>query len=188
MTGKRPSGSAPERVNSSVWHTPLALISTRTSPSLGPARSTVTISSGLPAAYAIAAFAFMVDPTSKISIGSLPRAANVPRTITRRNSNAVRIRPSGSYASHSIAEQLNLGHWSAPVTSAPLIDPSSSEELRRSAEPDCRAARRAVRRQPQAGAAEIGVRVVTGKIYAVGKPLIQGCASRGIAQRAGGPQ
>jgi hypothetical protein len=32
-----------------VWHTPLALISTITSPAFGPARSTVSITSGLPA-------------------------------------------------------------------------------------------------------------------------------------------
>ena len=57
-----PPGSAPERVNSSVWQTPLALISTSTSPALGPARSSVTTSSGLPAAYAIAALVFMPVP------------------------------------------------------------------------------------------------------------------------------
>ena len=49
IAGNRPSGSAPERVNSSVWHTPLALISTITSPAFGPSRSTVSITSGLPA-------------------------------------------------------------------------------------------------------------------------------------------
>src|SRR5882672_7611718 len=62
ITGNRPSGSAPERVNSSVWHTPEALISTSTSPAFGPARSTVTISSGLPAASASAARVFMRNP------------------------------------------------------------------------------------------------------------------------------
>src|ERR1700722_3535133 len=164
MTGKRPSGSAPEHVNSSVWHTPLALISTRTSPSLGPARSTVTISSGLPAAYAIAAFAFMVDPTSKVSIGSLPRAGNVPRTITRRNSNAVHIRPSGSFASHWIRKQLSLGRWSPPATRAQSSDPPGR---RSSAEP---ATLRTTRRSAQAGALEIGDRVITGNLYVVGTP------------------
>ncbi len=34
ITGNSPSGSAPERVNSSVWQTPVALISTSTSPAL----------------------------------------------------------------------------------------------------------------------------------------------------------
>src|SRR5215469_16744341 len=62
ITGKSPSGSAPERVNSSVWHTPLARISTSTSPALGPPRSAVTTSSGFPAAYAIAALVFMPFP------------------------------------------------------------------------------------------------------------------------------
>src|SRR3974390_1144135 len=59
ITGNRPSGSAPERVNSSVWHTPEARIPTMTPPASGPSRSTVTTSSGLPAAYEIAAFDFM---------------------------------------------------------------------------------------------------------------------------------
>src|SRR5450631_520537 len=61
ITGNSPSGSAPERVNSSVWQMPVALISIKTSPARGPARSTVTISSGLPAAYAMAALVFMND-------------------------------------------------------------------------------------------------------------------------------
>ena len=49
ITGNSPSGSAPERVNSSVWQMPVALISTSTSPAFGPSRSTVSITSGLPA-------------------------------------------------------------------------------------------------------------------------------------------
>jgi hypothetical protein len=32
---EQPSGSAPERVNSSVWQMPVALISTSTSPAFG---------------------------------------------------------------------------------------------------------------------------------------------------------
>src|SRR5690606_15468166 len=59
MEGKSPSGSAPERVKSSVWQRPVALISMRTSPALGSSRSTSTISSGLPAAKATAARVFM---------------------------------------------------------------------------------------------------------------------------------
>ena len=35
IAGNRPSGSAPERVNSSVWQMPVALISTSTSPAFG---------------------------------------------------------------------------------------------------------------------------------------------------------
>src|SRR5258705_780939 len=36
IAGNNPSGSAPDSVNSSVWQTPVALISTSTSPSRGP--------------------------------------------------------------------------------------------------------------------------------------------------------
>src|SRR5262249_55465471 len=62
IAGNRPSGSAPERVNSSVWQTPVALISTITSPSRGPPRWTVEISSGLPADVATAARTSMAIP------------------------------------------------------------------------------------------------------------------------------
>src|SRR5262249_53701877 len=47
MAGKSPSGSAPDKVNSSVWQMPVALISTRTSPARGPSSCTVVTSSGL---------------------------------------------------------------------------------------------------------------------------------------------
>ena len=60
IAGKRPSGSAPDSVNSSVWQMPVALISTSTSPALGPSRSTSMISSGFPAATATAARVFMI--------------------------------------------------------------------------------------------------------------------------------
>ena len=60
MAGNSPSGSAPDRVKSSVWQMPVALISIRTSPALGPSRSTSTISSGLPASKATAARVFMM--------------------------------------------------------------------------------------------------------------------------------
>src|SRR5690606_27331778 len=60
MAGKIPSGSAPDSVNSSVWQIPVALISTSTSPALGPSRSTSTISSGFPASNATAAWVFIV--------------------------------------------------------------------------------------------------------------------------------
>src|SRR6185312_1347032 len=78
ITGKSPSGSAPERVNSSVWQTPLALISTRTSPALGPSRSTVTISSGLPAAYAMAALVFMYILSDSVRSDAWSLAADGP--------------------------------------------------------------------------------------------------------------
>src|SRR3569833_3873620 len=65
ITGNKPSGSAPERVNSSVWQTPEALISIRTSPALGPSRSTSSITRGCPAAYATAALVFIDETTPK---------------------------------------------------------------------------------------------------------------------------
>src|ERR1035441_7467730 len=55
MHGNSPSGSAPESVYLSVWQIPVALISTNTSPALGPASCTVSIVSGWPASKAIAA-------------------------------------------------------------------------------------------------------------------------------------
>src|SRR5262245_22822228 len=61
IAGNTPSGSAPDRVNSSVWQMPVALISTRTSPAFGPSKSTSWISSGFPAATATAARTFMVQ-------------------------------------------------------------------------------------------------------------------------------
>src|SRR5512133_2582526 len=60
MEGNSPSGSAPERVYSSVWQMPVALISTSTSPRRGPSRSTVAMVSGSPARNATAALVFMV--------------------------------------------------------------------------------------------------------------------------------
>src|ERR1700734_3381152 len=69
MAGKRPSGSLPDSVNASVWQTPVALISTSTSPSLGPSTSTVSMVSGSPARRATAARAFMVRTSLA---GSMP--------------------------------------------------------------------------------------------------------------------
>src|SRR5262245_33937317 len=63
IAGNRPSGSAPERVNSSVWQIPVALISTSTSPAFGPSRRTFSIVSGAPALCATAA------RTSKLACG-----------------------------------------------------------------------------------------------------------------------
>src|SRR5262245_27430727 len=66
IAGNRPSGSAPERVNSSVWHTPVALISTSTSPAFGPSSVTVVTSSGLPFSNATAArTSIAVSPWSR---------------------------------------------------------------------------------------------------------------------------
>src|SRR5580765_6448793 len=61
ITGNSPSGSAPERVNSSVWQTPVALISTSTSPAFGPSSSTSSTTSGFPTSQATAARVF-IDP------------------------------------------------------------------------------------------------------------------------------
>src|SRR6185437_16589283 len=55
MAGKSPSGSAPDSVYLSVWHIPVAFSSTRTSPARGPASCTVSMVSGAPALWAMAA-------------------------------------------------------------------------------------------------------------------------------------
>src|SRR4029453_6676525 len=59
IAGNSPSGSAPDRVNSSVWQMPVAMISTSTSPPRGPSRSTVATASGSPALCATAARTFI---------------------------------------------------------------------------------------------------------------------------------
>ena len=53
------SGSSPDSVKASVWQTPVALISTMTSPTAGPPTSTSAISRGLPASNATAARLFI---------------------------------------------------------------------------------------------------------------------------------
>src|SRR5690606_8922815 len=55
IAGKSPSGSAPERVYSSVWQMPVAFTSTSTSKARGPSSWTVSTDSGWPASHAIAA-------------------------------------------------------------------------------------------------------------------------------------
>src|ERR1700736_686147 len=75
ITGKRPSGSPPERVNSSVWQTPDALISTSTSPNFGPSRSTISISRFFPASKQTAAFVFTLR---SLNSWPKPRAARMP--------------------------------------------------------------------------------------------------------------
>src|SRR4029079_16591671 len=81
IAGNKPSGSAPERVNSSVWQMPVALISTSTSPAFGPSRRTVSTTSGAPAWCATAALtsivfsrlsAPMVTPIIRPMISRLP--------------------------------------------------------------------------------------------------------------------
>src|SRR6187455_3246057 len=62
ITGKSPSGSAPERVNSSVWQMPVAFICTSTSPAFGPSSSTSSTTRSLPGSYATAARVLMASP------------------------------------------------------------------------------------------------------------------------------
>src|SRR5687767_12578173 len=68
IAGNSPSGSAPERVNSSVWQMPVALISTSTSPAFGPSSRTVSIVSGAPA---------LCDTAARTSIAPPLRDANI---------------------------------------------------------------------------------------------------------------
>src|SRR5918997_3997788 len=62
--GNKPSGSDPESVYASVWHTPVAFTSTRTSPSLGPSKSTVSMLNGSFAPKATAALTSISAPPS----------------------------------------------------------------------------------------------------------------------------
>src|SRR5690606_32842814 len=57
--GNTPSGSSPESVKASVWHSAVWVIFTSTSPCFGPSRSSSTICSGLPGSKATAARVFM---------------------------------------------------------------------------------------------------------------------------------
>src|SRR5919106_2474652 len=75
IAGNSPSGSAPERVNSSVWQIPVARISTITSPALGPSSCTVSTLSGSPALCATAARTSMLaSPVARWSLVALPTA------------------------------------------------------------------------------------------------------------------
>ena len=60
-----PSGSSPDNVKASVWHTPVAFISTNTSLSFGPSKSTSSIIKSLAALIAIAALVFIISPLSQ---------------------------------------------------------------------------------------------------------------------------
>src|SRR4026209_2452574 len=51
IAGNSPSGSLPDRVNSSVWQMPVALISTSTPPAFGPSSCTWVTGSSLPASH-----------------------------------------------------------------------------------------------------------------------------------------
>src|SRR5262245_41248287 len=83
IAGKRPSGSAPERVNSSVWQTPVALISTSTSPAFGPSSVTVVTSSGLPFSNATAArTSIAVSPWSRSLVPPPTKRSGIASTNT----------------------------------------------------------------------------------------------------------
>src|SRR5690554_3502199 len=74
--GNTPSGSSPDSVNASVWHSAVWVIFTSTSPFFGPSRSSSTISSGFPASNATAARVFMGGtPAITVCGGAAPCAA-----------------------------------------------------------------------------------------------------------------
>src|ERR1700732_3635285 len=78
MQGNNPSGSAPESVYLSVWQIPVALISTSTSPSFGPSRSTVSTDRGFPASQATAArTCIAVSPSGSVLVNH--RGSGGPR-------------------------------------------------------------------------------------------------------------
>src|ERR1700688_4006842 len=81
MVGNRPSGSAPESVNASVWQMPVALISTITSPALGPSSCTVSTCSGLPASNATAARTSIAVLHHSIRCEPGSRASPKPQTM-----------------------------------------------------------------------------------------------------------
>src|SRR5947207_1903504 len=93
IAGNRPSGSAPERVNSSVWQMPMALISTSTSPAFGPSSVTVVTSSDLPFSNATAARTSIVcsfPDEQEIRRGAAFAAPLVSTPLSRNSSLRVR--------------------------------------------------------------------------------------------------
>ena len=69
MAGKMPSGSSPDSVKASVWHTPLATMRTSTSPFFGGSTSTSTICSGCLGPKATAARDLMVMGRFSLLLG-----------------------------------------------------------------------------------------------------------------------
>src|SRR5271165_5993180 len=122
MAGNKPSGSAPERVKSSVWQMPVALISIMTSPSRGPSRSTSVTSIGFPAATATAARVFM-----GVLLGSAgrlkPRTGAQPRPVATWAEPAERSRPIEHRRQHlPVAERA----WRQELNSSLYIFPGMS--------------------------------------------------------------
>src|SRR5690606_8646726 len=77
--GNTPSGSSPDRVKASVWHSAVWVIFTSTSPALGGATSISTICSGWPAAKATAARDFMgklLGTATKVGPPAMPAAGD----------------------------------------------------------------------------------------------------------------
>src|ERR1700733_13393693 len=118
MTGKSPSGSAPERVNSSVWQTPVARSSTSTSPALGPSRSTVSTTSGLPFSNATAARVFIPGASSAQRLHGFDDALRV---------DAEPLHHDGSRGAHSEA----VDAYRAPLEPDPALPPESHAGLDR---------------------------------------------------------
>src|SRR5690554_6688414 len=71
--GKMPSGSSPDSVKASVWHTPLATMRTSTSPACGGATSISVISSGWPGPQATAARDLIIDSSPESETGGAGR-------------------------------------------------------------------------------------------------------------------
>src|SRR5690606_2435328 len=72
--GNTPSGSSPDRVKASVWHSAVWVIFTSTSPAFGGATSISTICSGSPAAKATAARDFMGNSLARTEQERQPAA------------------------------------------------------------------------------------------------------------------
>src|SRR3546814_12448528 len=80
IDGKMPAGSAPDSVYLSVWQMPDALISTSTSPALGPSSCTVSIDSGWPASNATAARTSMGKAPDQGKVAIVNSASGVAPT------------------------------------------------------------------------------------------------------------
>src|ERR1044072_584753 len=102
IAGNRPSGSAPESVNSSVWQMPVALISTSTSNALGPSSWTLITSRGLPAPPHTAAFPSM--PPAPVYDADHRDAGwrRRPKMRVMRTAPSVKLRRKGHAMSHII--------------------------------------------------------------------------------------
>src|SRR6476469_4495717 len=114
IAGNNPSGSAPERVNSSVWQIPVALISTSTSPAFGPSSRTVSTVSGAPALCATAARTSILFLSGEF--GACPRIGvrcltpNLVYGRARGLHRAAPLRRLGGDEARGLVERLRRGH------------------------------------------------------------------------------